>query len=238
MRTSNSPRARGESGHRKKTLRSFYCEEELWKALEKMSLNSNHTINVLINDALIGLLDDQDSGRAVQNTTGERPRVTASLGRNASAGPGFSGPNQPTLQRMPAIGGPSQRLGGPTPPPMPAAVPPPPPTSRPQRNSTGSNAAIADQSNLFVHFDGRSHPMKNERFVIGRGTAGTDLTIRDGNISRKHAAVILHSGKYYIKDLGSTNGIEYKGNRIETKRIEEGDIVHICDYELTFSFKS
>ena len=30
---------------------------------------------------------------------------------------------------------------------------------------------------------------------------------QDGNISRKHCAVIRKNGGYFIKDLGSTNGI-------------------------------
>ena len=55
---------------------------------------------------------------------------------------------------------------------------------------------------------------------------------KDGNISRKHAAVIRRNGVYYIKDLGSTNGIDYKGMRIDNKRIDEGDLFHLCDYEL------
>ena len=40
-----------------------------------------------------------------------------------------------------------------------------------------------------------------------------------------------------IEDLGSTNGIEYNGMRIDNKRIEEGDVFHICDYELRFSYQ-
>jgi len=39
------------------------------------------------------------------------------------------------------------------------------------------------------------------------------------------------TASYFIKDLGSTNGIEYKGERIEGKKIEEGDTFSICDYQ-------
>ena len=66
----------------------------------------------------------------------------------------------------------------------------------------------------------------------------SDLPIRDGNISRKHAAVIRRNGTFYIKDLGSTNGIDYKGMRIDNKRIDEGDIFNLCDYELRFTYRS
>ena len=70
-----------------------------------------------------------------------------------------------------------------------------------------------------------------------RGSKTSDLPIKDGNISRKHAAVIRRNGTFYIKDLGSTNGIDYKGMRIDNKRIDEGDTFHICDYELRFTYR-
>ena len=91
---------------------------------------------------------------------------------------------------------------------------------------------------LFLDFNSRRYPIEKDQFIIGRGTKTSDLAIKDGNISRKHAAVIRRSGAFYIKDLGSTNGIDYKGTRIDNKRIDEGDVFHICDYELRFSYHS
>ncbi len=90
---------------------------------------------------------------------------------------------------------------------------------------------------LFLHYGGRAYPVQKERFVIGRGSQGTDLTIRDGNVSRKHAAVIFHSGAFYIQDLGSTNGVEFQGNRVDAKKIDEGDVFYICDHEFSFSYR-
>ncbi len=86
-------------------------------------------------------------------------------------------------------------------------------------------------------FNNNRYVIDSDKFVIGRGSQQTDLTIRDGNISRKHCAVIHRNGNYYIKDLDSTNGIEYRGNRIESKRIEDGDTFYLCDYELRFTYQ-
>lgn len=85
-------------------------------------------------------------------------------------------------------------------------------------------------------FNGQKYPVTKDEFVIGRGSKTADLPIKDGNISRRHAAIVLQGGAYYVKDLGSTNGIEYAGRRVDSKRIEEGDIVQICDYELRFTY--
>lgn len=79
--------------------------------------------------------------------------------------------------------------------------------------------------------------MAKDEFVIGRGSKTADLPIKDGNISRRHAAVVFQGGSYYIKDLGSTNGIEFQGGRIDSKRIDEGDCVQICEYEIRFTYR-
>ncbi|MDQ3369948.1 MAG: FHA domain-containing protein [Myxococcota bacterium] len=91
---------------------------------------------------------------------------------------------------------------------------------------------------LFLVYNGQRYPVTKDQFIIGRGSKTSDLPIKDGNISRKHAAVIRRNGTFYIKDLGSTNGIDYKGMRIDNKRIDEGDVFHLCDYELRFTYRT
>ena len=90
---------------------------------------------------------------------------------------------------------------------------------------------------LYLVFENQKYPIDKEQFIIGRGSKSSDLPIRDGNVSRKHAAVIRRNGAFFIKDLGSTNGIDFKGMRIDNKRIDEGDVFHICEYELKFTYK-
>jgi len=91
---------------------------------------------------------------------------------------------------------------------------------------------------LFLIYNGQRYAVTKDQFIIGRGSKTSDLPIKDGNISRKHAAVIRRNGTFYIKDLGSTNGIDYKGMRIDNKRIDEGDVFHLCDYELRFTYRT
>jgi hypothetical protein len=141
------------------------------------------------------------------------------------------------------------------PPPAPPPPPPPPPGARAtgggQRAPVtmtnppplpGGGAAARPTSSgrsrpLFIIFNGQKIPVTKDEFVIGRGSKSADLAIKDGNISRRHAAVVLHSGSYYLKDLGSTNGVEFQGRRFDSKRIEEGDLFRICDYELRFTYQ-
>lgn len=90
---------------------------------------------------------------------------------------------------------------------------------------------------LFVLHEGRRYPVTQDEFLIGRESATVHLAIKDGLVSRHHAAVIRRNGAYYLKDLGSTHGITYKGMRIDNKRIDEGDTFQIGDHELRFTFE-
>jgi len=120
-------------------------------------------------------------------------------------------------------------------------APPPEPRPAPSGMGSGGGGGMgmgAGGPTLFLVYNGQRYPVTKDQFIIGRGSKTSDLPIKDGNISRKHAAVIRRNGTFYIKDLGSTNGIDYKGMRIDNKRIDEGDIFHLCDYELRFTYRA
>ncbi len=123
---------------------------------------------------------------------------------------------------------------------------PPPSTNRPPGfGPSGAppplpgqgHAPIGGLPSLFVIFNGQKIPINKTEFVIGRGSKTADLPIKDGNISRRHAAVVFENGRFIIKDLGSTNGIEFGGQRVDNKPIDEGDVFQLCDYELRFTYR-
>jgi len=167
----------------------------------------------------------------------QQPPPQPSMGGGGMGGgaPSARRPAPPTPGYAARAGGPGPNTGGPTghmqqhsPAPQPAT--PPAPGFSPQMGSAGPT--------LFLIYNGQRYPVTKDQFIIGRGSKTSDLAIKDGNISRKHAAVIRRNGTFYIKDLGSTNGIDYKGMRIDNKRIDEGDVFHLCDYELRFTYRA
>jgi hypothetical protein len=109
--------------------------------------------------------------------------------------------------------------------------------SRPTATHTAESEPIASPPPLYLIFQNQKYLIDKEQFIIGRGSKTSDLPIRDGNISRKHAAVIRRNGGYFIKDLGSTNGIDFNGTRVDNKQIEEGDVYSLCDYQLRFTYR-
>ncbi len=163
-------------------------------------------------------------------------------------GPGRGGP---PMRPQPATGSPPNAAGGmpvggmgggpglasPGPGPMPGQMQGQMPGQMPGPGMQSYGQAVSGASTLYLIYNSQRYPITKDQFIIGRGSKTSDLPIKDGNISRKHAAVIRRNGTYYIKDLGSTNGIDYKGMRIDNKRIDEGDVFHLCDYELRFTYR-
>ena len=89
---------------------------------------------------------------------------------------------------------------------------------------------------LTMVYEGRKIRIQKDQFIIGRGSKSADMPIKDPNVSRKHAAVIYHNGAYYIKDLGSTNGVEFGSQLVDSKRIDEGDSFAICGHKFHFTY--
>lgn len=208
----------------KKTMRHFYCRDVLWETFEQMANDFDCSIDYLVNESMRYYARSKNYGggdaKPPTGVSPGQPKVNT-----------LGGGSRPDNRPQPATLAPPQRKPpAPTPGyvnPAPAPVPPPP--FAPVSNGSGPT--------LFLVYNGQRFPVTKDQFIIGRGSKSSDLAIKDGNISRKHAAVIRRNGTFYIKDLGSTNGIDYKGMRIDNKRIDEGDIFHLCDYELRFTYR-
>lgn len=98
-------------------------------------------------------------------------------------------------------------------------------------------AATPAARQLQIRYQGQSFVVNKEKFIIGRGKQASDLTIKDPNVSRQHAMIEFDGNSYCIVDLGSTNGLEYLGQRVQRKVLADGDVIRICDHELSFQYR-
>jgi pSer/pThr/pTyr-binding forkhead associated (FHA) protein len=121
-------------------------------------------------------------------------------------------------------------------PPSPRTIPPPLPRAL-TPGVNGFPAPGPQAATLTLVYLGERFPITKDRFVIGRGKQSSDLTLKDPNVSRQHAMIEFQNGVYFMVDMGSTNGIEYNGQRIARKQITEGDIFRICDHDLSFTYR-
>jgi hypothetical protein len=170
------------------------------------------------------------------------PPPAPAKARVAPPPPSAAAPSAPLPQPGSALPAPTRRAPGPPPPPLPGApsrsMPPPPPPARATGGGAGPAPAApgAAGAKLTISYQGETFPVTKDRFIIGRGKQSSDLTIKDPNVSRQHAMIEFSNGQYYIVDMGSTNGVEYNGQRVQRKVISEGDSFRVCDHELRFTF--
>jgi hypothetical protein len=82
--------------------------------------------------------------------------------------------------------------------------------------------------------DGHRHPLSGDVTVLGRSRE-CDVRVADTNVSRRHAELRRDDGAFWIVDLGSTNGTELNGRRVERARVEDGDRITLGSTDLVFS---
>jgi hypothetical protein len=80
---------------------------------------------------------------------------------------------------------------------------------------------------------GRKHEITSPSVVLGRSREA-DVRISDVNVSRRHAEVRQEGAGYWIVDLGSTNGLEVNGKRVERARLRDGDRILLGSTEVAF----
>jgi hypothetical protein len=231
----------------KKVTKSFQVRDALWIKFEQMSKELECSVDYLINDAMKQYARQRGYGAApagAANPSLPPPPVTslASPPPLPSASPQPLPPPPPPGGRMAGVAPPPvpppKRGGAPPPPPAGASRKPGPPPLQTSRSGAPARGASTHPTgmNLTIHYQGEAFPVTKDRFIIGRGKQSSDLTIKDPNVSRQHAMIEFSGGQYYIVDMGSTNGVEYHGQRVQRKVINEGDTFKVCDHELNFTY--
>jgi hypothetical protein len=126
----------------------------------------------------------------------------------------------------------------------PAAAPPPPdlPTAEPAQTMIyrTPEPVVPDEplpepqkEVVTLTIGGRTHEITKPSVVLGRSREA-DIRISDVNVSRRHAELRQEGTAYWIVDLGSTNGLEVNGKRVDRKRLRDGDRVTLGSTEVVF----
>ncbi|MFT4799679.1 MAG: hypothetical protein ACJAYE_000357 [Candidatus Azotimanducaceae bacterium] len=68
---------------------------------------------------------------------------------------------------------------------------------------------------------------------IGRKSE-CDISIKDPAVSGSHAQIHKLGKNYVIEDLGSTNGVVYKGRKVKQQILKHNDVVSIGEHQLKF----
>ena len=75
----------------------------------------------------------------------------------------------------------------------------------------------------------------NDRVVIGRGKNSCNIPIADDSaVSERHCEVIAENERFYLNDLGSSNGTWLNGRKIVVKsELKSGDVIKLGRGEYT-----
>jgi hypothetical protein len=192
-----------------KSTRQIQIADHLWEALGRMAAEMGSERDALLNQAIHVFA--RLNGFALPGTAGGRG--------DGSPAPGPPG-GPPVLERRTVAGQAVETAARPE---RATQAPPPVPV-------TGTASLV------LLREDGSEEVVAKERFVIGRGRH-CDLVIDSGKVSREHAALTRESGGWFIEDLGSSNGTWYQRERIERRRIEDGDEYFVCSERLRFALR-
>jgi hypothetical protein len=80
---------------------------------------------------------------------------------------------------------------------------------------------------------GESFPLEGERMTIGRRPE-SDLFLDDVTVSRDHAIIVRRGGDFYLDDCGSLNGTYVNRQRVDSRKLADGDELQIGKYKLSY----
>jgi hypothetical protein len=73
-----------------------------------------------------------------------------------------------------------------------------------------------------------------DRIVLGRAPDCNEI-VPDEGVSRHHLELLIHEGRVWLRDLGSTKGTSIDGERVETRPVEAGVRVAMGPVEFTLA---
>ncbi len=91
------------------------------------------------------------------------------------------------------------------------------------------------RARLLLATAGGTHviPLESTQLTIGRGL-NNDVILEDTRVSRHHAQLRYRARRFWLSDLGSTNGTYINGEQVAEQALRDGDTISLGGLELTF----
>ena len=104
----------------------------------------------------------------------------------------------------------------------------------PQPTEAVSPVELGIENEIFsLTMNGRTHALEGAKVVLGR-SKDSDIQVEDANVSRRHAELRREGGSWWLVDLGSTNGTELNGKRVQRSKLDDGDTITLGATKLVF----
>jgi pSer/pThr/pTyr-binding forkhead associated (FHA) protein len=82
-------------------------------------------------------------------------------------------------------------------------------------------------------WDGTSFAVLRSPTRIGR-LPDNDIVLNDKRVSRHHAELILRTGRWTLRDTGSTNGTAINGKMVKEAALKSGDKLSLGGLEVVW----
>lgn len=82
---------------------------------------------------------------------------------------------------------------------------------------------------------GDAIPLIQDVMTIGRRKT-CDIQLDFANISGTHAELSFRNGWWYLRDMGSTNGVKVNGERTVRRHLRPGDEIAIANHKYTIQY--
>src|SRR5262245_26154248 len=98
-----------------------------------------------------------------------------------------------------------------------------------------ASPGVQSRSRLLLATASGTHviPLESTQLTIGRGL-NNDIILEDTRVSRHHAQLRYRGRRFWVADLGSTNGTYVNGEQIEEQALRDNDVISLGGLELTF----
>ena len=84
-----------------------------------------------------------------------------------------------------------------------------------------------------IDIKGNRHRLRRGRTVVGRGS-DCDITIDDASASRQHVEIVWDGERAQVTDLGSTNGTQLNGKKLDKALLDPDSIIDIGSTRLVY----
>lgn len=83
---------------------------------------------------------------------------------------------------------------------------------------------------------GDAIPLAQDVMTIGRRES-CDICLKFQNVSGTHAELAFKNGVWYIRDLGSANGVKLNGERVLRRPLRPGDEISLSNHKYTIQYQ-
>jgi len=98
-----------------------------------------------------------------------------------------------------------------------------------------SAQAVQPRARLLLNMPTGMHviPLESTMLTLGRGL-NNDIILEDTRVSRHHAQLRYRARRFWVNDLGSTNGTYVNGDPVQEQALSDGDVLSFGGLELVF----